>query len=725
MDIAENPVMNFERAKMCKISLTKFMMQYEKASGEYVAYLQSQRHEAAKREEISRSLIANVLQEKVSAVLKQLNSVLPVPRTKSHMSVHSHGSASSHLTSVVLQHTAKVEEARTKLTYAKEEAELMRKEAEIKAAQCLLSVKKEFNAAKSSLSAIKMVLDYDSLGESYIPPYEEDTGEDDPQEMDNVYAVKQPNLQDHAETANQYKEKPRELLNTCTVGHHNHCESTERPSEPVNLHSSEHPDHIECIPHSSMEMPQSHTKHIERSLHTPTEKPRTLLNPNAPEFVTVKQDKNVLSETNELAKLLAKKQLIPTRLSTFDDVPGHYFVWKSTFENVTDELGASTLEKLDLLIQNLGVKSKQQALNIRSANPRDPSRALRLIWERLDSRFGSPESIESSLKNKVAAFPILKNTDRSELFELADIIMEIESIMQDEKYTKLFAYYDSSVGINPIIKKLPINIQEKWTNEANKYKQKHSVVYPPFSVFAMFVNNIAKIRNDPSFIYDTTNNAQQGDGHKRIRGTSFTKTQISSRKTDVTTESCPVHGTNHTLNACRQFRTRPLQERKDFIREHGLCFKCCGARKHIQTNCKVTVKCDICNSSKHPSALHQDLRMSPPVKAHEGENSTQEVHVMSKCTKICNTRGNTSKSCAKIILVRVYPQGKKSLSRELYCMIDEQSNRSLAVSQFFNVFGECGNEMEYVLFSCAGRFNTAGRRASGYVVESIDGSCAL
>lgn len=68
------------------------------------------------------------------------------------------------------------------------------------------------------------------------------------------------------------------------------------------------------------------------------------LTQNAPEFVAVNQDRNVLSETNELAKLLAKKQLIPTRLSTFDDVPGHYFVLKSTFENVTDELGASTME---------------------------------------------------------------------------------------------------------------------------------------------------------------------------------------------------------------------------------------------------------------------------------------------------------------------------------------------------------------------------------------------
>lgn len=192
MDIAENPVMNLERAKMYKTSLTNFMKQYEKASGEYAAYLQGQRHEAAKREETSRALIANVLQEKVSTVLKQLNSILPVPRVKSQMSGHSHISASSHPTSVILQHTAKVEEARTKLKYAKEEAELMRKEAEIKAAQCLLSVKKEFDAAKSSLSAIKMVLDYDSLGESYmyIPPCEEDTGEDDLGEKeDNACAI--------------------------------------------------------------------------------------------------------------------------------------------------------------------------------------------------------------------------------------------------------------------------------------------------------------------------------------------------------------------------------------------------------------------------------------------------------------------------------------------------------------------------------------------------------
>ncbi|XP_062599341.1 uncharacterized protein LOC134260821 [Saccostrea cucullata] len=182
MDMEENPVMNFDRAKTYKVSLNKYMLQYEKASAEYATFLQNQRHETSRREEASRSIIATSLHEKVTAVLKQSNSILPDTRSDKSQSLYSHGSLSSHLTSVVLQHTAKVEEARMKLKYAEEEVELLRKEAEIKAAQCLLSVKKELEAAQSSLTAIKKCLEYDSLGESYIPHCENDIGEDDQHE---------------------------------------------------------------------------------------------------------------------------------------------------------------------------------------------------------------------------------------------------------------------------------------------------------------------------------------------------------------------------------------------------------------------------------------------------------------------------------------------------------------------------------------------------------------
>lgn len=676
MDIDENPVMTFERAKIFKSSLTKLMLKYDKASAEFASYLQSQRHENSLREESSRSLINKTLQDKVRIVLKQLDDILPKPGSQKSERTYK-TTSSSHLTAVMLEHTAKVEEARARMRYAEEEAELMKKEADLKAARCVLTVKREYDAAQSSLRAIKRVFDFsdnESLGGSFTPDKFED--------IDYL------------------------------------------PRSSIKEHNTETSEHNMDNPIQHLDIPST-LEYTEKFVRDQTDsiKP-SILNPEAPVFV--QQTNSVSSDTHELAKLLAKKQLLPARLTTFDDIPGHYYTWKSTFENVMSELGASPLERLDLLIQNLGTNSKRQAMNIRSANPNEPSRALILIWERLDSRFGSPESIESSLKDRVSAFPVLKNTDRSQLFELSDLLMEIDSIKRDERFSLLFAYYDSSTGINPIVRKLPYSIQEKWTNEANRYKEANKVTFPPFSLFVSFIQRTARIRNDPGFVFDNNNSTRQDSDTRTFRRPVSPKAHISTRKTEVKSEVCPIHGTNHTLNMCRQFRSKPLTERRNYIRDNGYCFKCCGQKKHLGKTCKETVRCEVCRSSEHPSALHSDPRVPIPQRAHEGENDhATDATVFNKCTKICKVPGYTSKSCAKIVLVRVYPHGQRHHCRVLYCMIDDQSNRSLAVSKFFDAFGEHGKETEYVLSSCAGRFNVTGRRASGYVVESLDGSCAL
>ena len=95
------------------------------------------------------------------------------------------------------------------------------------------------------------------------------------------------------------------------------------------------------------------------------------------------------------------------------------------------------------------------------------------------------------------------------------------------------------------------------------------------------------------------------------------------------------------------------------------------------------------------------------------------------CTDICNIPQNTSRSCSKIVLVNVSPEGELNRERKVYCLIDDQSNRSLASSTFFDAFNESGSETEYILSTCAGRSVTSGRKASGYVVRSLDGSCTL
>jgi hypothetical protein len=62
----------------------------------------------------------------------------------------------------------------------------------------------------------------------------------------------------------------------------------------------------------------------------------------------------------------------------------------------------------------------------------------------------------------------------------------------------------------------------------------------------------------------------------------------------------------------------------------------------------------------HPEAARDDERE----KGHKTE-------VKSNCTEVCNTNQNTSKSCAKIILVKVFLEGEPSKARDIYCMIDD------------------------------------------------------
>ncbi|XP_023805499.1 uncharacterized protein LOC110017230 [Oryzias latipes] len=61
----------------------------------------------------------------------------------------------------------------------------------------------------------------------------------------------------------------------------------------------------------------------------------------------------------------------------------------------------------------------------------------------------------------------------------------------------------------------------------------------------------------------------------------------------------------------------------------------------------------------------------------------------------------------------------------MYAMLDDQSNSSLARSEFFEMFKVNSVPTPYTLQTCAGVGVTAGRRASGYVVQSIDGASAI
>ena len=441
------------------------------------------------------------------------------------------------------------------------------------------------------------------------------------------------------------------------------------------------------------------------------------------------------ASTGDLIKYLARNRLVTSGLTTYDDQPMNYWAWKSSFLNAIANLDMSAAEELDLLTRYLGKESAEQVRRIKTVNIRNPATGLYMAWGRLDEIYGSPEAVEQALFNKLENFPKVTTKDPQRLRELADLLSELQAAKEDG-YLAGLSYLDTSRGIRPIIEKLPYNIQEKWLYFGTRYKQEHSVTFPPFSVLVNFISAEARARADPSFNLFTQVPAERKSKWERPAKTSVYvhKTQVSGAAKAESKESteridpnkhCPLHKKPHPLRKCRGFREKSINDRKQLLKEHYICFRCCSSTGHLAKNCTAEIKCTECESTTHVTALHPypptwKSKSSPSTSEDGGEeDKADNQEVKSTCTQVCG-EGLSARACAKICLVSVFPNGRREESKRMYAILDEQSNRSLARSEFFEVFKISGGSYSYTLKTCAGRTETAGRRASGYTVEPVD-----
>ncbi|KAI4896990.1 hypothetical protein NFI96_001373, partial [Prochilodus magdalenae] len=443
-----------------------------------------------------------------------------------------------------------------------------------------------------------------------------------------------------------------------------------------------------------------------------------------------------------LGRFLARRELLTAGLTKFNDKPEHYWAWRSAFSNATEDLGLKPSEELDLLIKWLGPESAEHARRVRSVRINYPGEALSMVWQRLEEVYGSPEAMETALFNKLERFPKFSNKEPKQLRELGDLLLEIQAAKEDG-FLPALAYLDTARGINPILEKLPFNLQEKWMVHGTKYKEEHHTNFPPFSVFADFIRAEARMRNDPSFAAAAPSNMPP---KWEKYSTKSAKTPIAVHKTEVDNpakgdetkgsdnlkKECPIHKKPHPLTKCRAFRAKLLDERKAFLKKNGICFRCCSSTAHQARDCRAIIQCSECNSDKHIAALHagpapwSTKPAGGPSDEHggEGEESTPASVATSICTEVCGD-STATKSCAKICLVYVYPKNQPEKKTRVYAILDDQSNRSLARSSFFEMFNIADNTSPYTLKTCAGVSEAVGRRARGFIVESADEKTSL
>ncbi|XP_071986245.1 uncharacterized protein [Engystomops pustulosus] len=449
-------------------------------------------------------------------------------------------------------------------------------------------------------------------------------------------------------------------------------------------------------------------------------------------------------------KFFARRELLTKGLSKFNDRPESYRAWRASFRNATAGLDLSASEEVDLLVKWLGDESTEHAKRIRDININYPSRGLDMLWERLNECYGSSEMIEESLFKRLEDFPKISNKSFHKLRELSDLLTELQVAKSEGDLLGLTSL-DAARGIKSIVQKLPYSLQEKWMNRGSEYKERHNVQFPPFFFFVDFVRQQAKIRNDPSFDFSTVDLVNPGTGNPALmrnpRGTPITvhKTNVSpadlSYETDSIPETsgtltkdpnteCPLHKKPHSLQKCRSYRNKSLKDRRMFLKENDICYRCCASTSHLARDCNASISCSECNSQEHITALHpgpapQIPSPSDSTSEHGGERiDSAPPDVSPLCTQVCGEDlGN--KSCSKICPVIVYPIGHRERAVKLYATLDDQSNRSLASTAFFDIFQIKGHSSSYSLKTCTGVSKETGRRATGYQIESIDGQTSL
>ncbi|XP_057700851.1 uncharacterized protein LOC130921225 [Corythoichthys intestinalis] len=619
---------------------------------------------------------------------------------------HSHSSRRSRTSQAAAQARADAEAAYVRARYAKRQIDMEVEKARIEATLHALKTEGE---AEAALAAAKV---WEATFE------EEERAKVDLSEQ-GVFSKTPPSIRRAQEYVHAHFDDQRVQADGTQTPNNEHLvrhnDSQQPQNSPKSAGAFPHVRHIDIADEEHL---QSHRARTDIS-HQPT--------PSA----------TPQSELSNLAAYLARRDLLTSGFKVFDNRPESYLSWKSMFCNATEGLNLKPSEELDLLTKWLGGESLQHAQRIRAVHVSNPQAGLQRLWQRLDKTYGSPEVIESSLFQRLQTFPRISNKDTHLLQELADLLLEL-SYAKSESYLPGLSFLDTPRGINPIVEKLPYGLQESWVTQGTKYKRENGAVYPPFSYFVRFVNDYAEMRTDPSFMLQCSNVINPRVDKTSVRRDKYrvplavNKIEISPAKLTALDpdKQCPIHQKPHSLVKCRGFRMKTLDERKNILKEHAICFKCCASTNHRARDCKAIIQCSECDSDAHVSAMHvgpppwtpQDF--NPPTQSHGGESEGPNPVNTASCTEVCG-QGVKGKSCSKICLVNVYRRTSPEKKKRVYAMLDDQSNSSLARSAFFDMFNVQGTIFPYTMRTCAGLSETRGRKADGFIVEDVDGKVSM
>ena len=345
----------------------------------------------------------------------------------------------------------------------------------------------------------------------------------------------------------------------------------------------------------------------------------------------------------ELTQMIATQQariLLPSHEPpTFSGDVMSYPAFIAAFKTLIESKVDNSSELLYFLDQYTCGKAKELIRGCLQMKSEDSYKEARRL---LKKRFGDPYKIASAYIAKLSSWPAVRPNDGTGLQEFSIALEQARNAMTGMQYMNDL---NAANDLRQLWEKLPRYLHSKWTERVSKIRSTNQQV-ASFNDFSQLVSQQADLATDPVYSEESiSRSVDTVDKHhkqnerkpKRGRRTNFA-TDLSTKKAiggNSLPISCTLCSKAHHLDECAKFLKKPLEDRRDFIKEMGLCFGFYSP-EHVAKLCRSKRSCKTCNK-RHPKSLH-DYSWRPERKnaQHKESEMGKEDQAINACTTVCN-----------------------------------------------------------------------------------------
>ncbi|XP_049880427.1 uncharacterized protein LOC126376924 [Pectinophora gossypiella] len=387
--------------------------------------------------------------------------------------------------------------------------------------------------------------------------------------------------------------------------------------------------------------------------------------------------KQGIEQLAEALERMARPRIRNVELPIFSGNPNEWLPFKATMRDSTRLYNLSAAENLQRLRTCLRGEARE-AVAALLYTATDPS----VIMKTLEQCFGRPEVLIDRALEEIRRLPRLGPS----AIDLNNFAIKLRNQVCILEAIDKRGFIHNPLLAREVLGKLSPHHRSRWCDYAALHEEDNVPEIVMMSRFLTHEANLAiSFMYAPSASTVAAATAPAANRSKELKASTSGRSSLGRKPDAVYNTSeravqCPSCGEDHKLPQCQSYKALTVNQRWDFVKERGLCFKCV-ASKHRRIACKARV-CGVNQCRRpHHATLHED---PPAAAAAEPQPSTSGPEtVMSVATTATGPRTVLLKVCPVIVSG---PRGEVST----YALLDEGATVTLIDNELAESIGANG-----------------------------------